>query len=49
MTIEKIVIAGSSKYNIVIESEREPTFIQIDPYYRIPQRRINNDSWEVSG
>jgi len=45
--IEKLKISRTGKITIIIKSKEKPVFIQVDPYYRVPQENIDNDIWRI--
>lgn len=44
--IIKLAFTNKGRKQITIESQKEPIFIQIDPYYRVPQINLDNNIWE---
>ncbi|NIO80091.1 MAG: hypothetical protein GTN53_05995 [Candidatus Aminicenantes bacterium] len=40
-----VSLTRKGKHQVTIKSKEKPTFIQIDPFYRVPQVNLDNNTW----
>jgi hypothetical protein len=47
LQIIDVSLMRKGKHQVTIKSKEKPTNIQIDPFYRVPQVNLNNNTWQV--
>jgi hypothetical protein len=44
-----VSLPRKGKHQLTIKSKEKPTAIQIDPFYRVPQVNLDNNTWQPHG